>query len=250
METEQTLPRRVVIIPALDEEQAIGRVLDDLPREEQTTVIVVDNGSRDQTAAVARERGALVVAEPRRGYGAACLAGIAAAPAADVVVFLDADYSDDPAELPLLLAPLQRGTADLVIGSRMILAESRRALLPQARFGNWLSGLLLSRLFGARATDLGPFRAIRADALQALDMDDRDFGWTVQMQARAFAMKMAVEEVPVSYRDRIGVSKISGTVSGSVRAGVTILRTIFAEWRLRRRRPRWVRPGERKSGVG
>ncbi|MFH0945045.1 MAG: glycosyltransferase family 2 protein [Planctomycetota bacterium] len=229
--------RVVVVIPALNEERGIGKVLADLPSGELLEVIVVDNGSSDRTAEVARSLGARVIEEAERGYGAACLAGIAAAKECDVVAFVDADYSDFPGELPELLAPIERGEADLVIGSRMIQKESRAALLPQARFGNWLSGLLLSRLFGAKVTDLGPFRAIRSAALRALEMDDRRFGWTVQMQARAFARGFRVREVPVSYRPRIGKSKISGTLMGSFRAGMTILWTIGAEF-LRRRRPR------------
>jgi glycosyltransferase involved in cell wall biosynthesis len=222
--------RVVVIIPALDEERAISRVLDELPAGRVLQVIVVDNGSTDQTAAVARRHGARVITEPFRGYGAACLAGIAAAPACDVIAFMDADYSDFPEELPRLLAPIEAGQADLVIGSRMLEPRSRAALLPQARFGNWLAGALLSRLYGARVSDLGPFRAIRREALSVLGLDDRRFGWTVQMQARALARGLAVVEVPVSYRERIGRSKISGTMSGTLRAGTAILWTIAREF--------------------
>lgn len=221
--------RVIVIIPALDEEAAIGRVLADLPRDRIERVIVVDNGSVDRTAEVARSHGAEVVAEPRRGYGSACLAGIARASDAEVIAFVDADYSDHPEELTALLAPIENGTADLVIGSRMTLPESRRALLPQARFGNWLAALLLRWRYGALVTDLGPFRAIRADALRALEMRDRDFGWTVEMQARAFARGLRVVEVPVRYRPRIGQSKITGTILGSLRAGFKILFTIARE---------------------
>ena len=226
----------VVIIPALNEERSIGKVLDELPADRVARVIVVDNGSTDRTAEVARQHGAKAIDEPYRGYGAACLAGLAAAAACDVIVFVDADYSDFPGERPRLLDPIEAGQAELVIGSRMLEPESRAALLPQARFGNWLSGALLSRLFGAKVSDLGPFRAMRADALSALCMDDRRFGWTVQMQARALAMGMRVVEVPVSYRKRIGQSKISGTLTGTFRAGTTILWTIGREFLTRRRR--------------
>lgn len=221
--------RVIVIIPALDEEAAIGRVLRDLPRDRVTRVVVVDNGSKDRTAEVARSHGAEVVTEPRRGYGSACLAGIAQAGDAEVIAFLDADYSDHPEELPSLLDPIENGDADLVIGSRMVWPESRRALLPQARFGNWLASLLLHWRYGARVSDLGPFRAIRRDALERLEMRDRDYGWTVEMQARAFARGLRVVEVPVRYRPRIGQSKISGTIRGSVKAGIKILFTIARE---------------------
>lgn len=223
--------RVAVIIPALDEEAAIGRVLEDLPRAGVVEVLVVDNGSRDRTAEVARAHGARVVAEPRRGYGAACLAGIAALSDCDAVAFLDADYSDHPEELPRVLEPLASGRADLAVGSRMLLPASRAALLPQARFGNWLASRLLRLRFGVAVTDLGPFRAVTRSALALLAMDDRDYGWTVQMQARALRLGLRVVEVPVSYRPRIGTSKISGTVVGSVRAGVKILATIARESR-------------------
>lgn len=221
--------RVVVILPALDEEASIGRVLADLPRDRVARIIVVDNGSCDRTAEVARAHGAEVVSEPERGYGAACLAGIAQARDADVIVFLDADYSDHPEELPRLLEPIERGTADLVIGSRMLLPESRAALLPQARFGNWLASRLLRLRYCANVSDLGPFRAIRRDALERLEMRDRNYGWTVEMQARAFARGVRVAEVAVRYRPRIGKSKITGTISGSLKAGSKILFTIARE---------------------
>lgn len=230
-----------VVIPALDEEEALPLVLQALPRALVHDLVVVDNGSRDGTAEAARRHGARVVREERRGYGSACLAGIRALRPCDVVVFLDADHSDHPEELPLLLAPIERGEADLVIGTRMVRRESRRALLPQARFGNRLAALLLRLLYGGRATDLGPFRAIRREALARLRMDDRDFGWTAQMQARAFRLGLSVVEVPVSYRERVGRSKITGTVSGTVRAGWKILFTLARE-RLRPR-PRDERAG-------
>jgi glycosyltransferase involved in cell wall biosynthesis len=187
----------------------------------------------------AREAGAIVVSEPRRGYGRACLAGLAevdAGSAPDVVVFMDADMSDRPEELPDVLAPIVCGEADLVIGSRVLGAGAGRAeagaLLPQARFGNWLASRLMRVLFGLRCTDLGPFRVVRGESLRSLGMSDLDFGWTVEMQLRAHLRGLRVEEVPVRYRSRVGQSKITGTVSGTVRAGYKILKTIFA-YRLR-----------------
>jgi len=234
-------PRIGVLIPALDEEDALPLVLSEIPRELADTIVVVDNGSRDRTAQAARAGGARVVFEPRRGYGQACLAGIDALLGAaagrealgeqDVIVFLDADHSDYPEDLPCLLEPILAGEADLVVGSRMLDPESRRALLPQARFGNRLACGLMRLLFGARHTDLGPFRAIRVAALERLGMRDRDFGWTVEMQLKAVVLGLRVREVPVRYRARIGQSKISGTLSGSVRAGWKILGWILG-WRL------------------
>jgi len=192
-------------------------------------VIVADNGSTDSTARVAREHGAMVVFEPRRGYGAACLKAIAAlgADPPDVVLFLDADLSDDPTEAPLVLGPILEGRADLVVGSRVLGEREPGALTPHARFGNWLATRLLAALYGARYTDLGPFRAIRYDALLSLGMKDRDFGWTVEMQVKAARHGLRHAEVPVRYRRRMGRSKISGTLSGSVRAGAKIL-TVLA----------------------
>ena len=221
------------MIPARDEAQALPGVLAALPRAGEgwrlRRVVVVDNGSRDATAAVARAAGAEVVAEPRPGYGAACLAGLAALAAAppDVVAFLDADDSDDPRELPLVLAPLLAGAAELAIGARVAAGREPGALTPPQAFGNRLAAALLRLAFGVRVTDLGPFRAARWPALAALRMRDRDFGWTVEMQARAFAARQRVVEVPVSCRRRrLGRSKISGTVRGVLAAGAKILFTI------------------------
>jgi glycosyltransferase involved in cell wall biosynthesis len=225
-------PAIAVVIPALDEEQAIGKVLRDIP-EGARQVVVVDNGSRDRTAEVARGLGAEVVAEPRRGYGQACLTGIAQLDRPDIVVFLDGDYSDYPEEMSELVAPLLTGEADLVIGSRTLGQREKGALLPQARFGNWLSTLLIRLLFGVSFTDLGPFRALRFDALQRLAMQDRDFGWTVEMQVKAARLGLRAVEVPVRYRRRIGTSKITGTLSGTLRAGHKILWTIFRYARYR-----------------
>jgi len=178
---------------------------------------------------VARQHGATVVAEPRRGYGAACLAGLRylSGHPPDIVVFLDGDFSDHPEEVPLLLAPIRREGCDLVIGSRTRGVREPGSLLPQARLGNRLATFLLRILYGVRYTDLGPFRAARYDRLMALGMSDGDFGWTVEMQARAALAGWKTAEVPVSYRRRLGASKITGTFSGSLRAGSKILRTLF-----------------------
>ena len=222
-----------VIIPALDEEDAIVRVLGDLPQPGRAQdgilydVIVVDNGSTDRTAARAAQMGARVVHEPRRGYGQACLAGLAAVEGPDVVLFLDGDYSDYPEEAATLIAPIREQTADLVIGSRVLGDRESGALLPQARLGNALATTLIRLMYGVRYTDLGPFRAIRYSSLQLLEMSDPDFGWTVEMQVKAARLGLRAVEVPVRYRKRIGKSKISGTLIGTVRAGHKILWTIF-----------------------
>jgi glycosyltransferase involved in cell wall biosynthesis len=188
--------------------------------------VVVDNGSHDRTAEVARAAGARVVSEPRRGYGQACLAGIAAAEGADVFVFLDGDHSDHPRQLPDVLAPILAGEADLVIGSRALGRRGKGSHPLHAVLGTRLSVALMNRLIGTRATDLGPFRAVTAEALGRLDMRDRNFGWTVEMQVKAARRGLRVREVPVDYRPRVGRSKVSGTLLGSVRAGARILGTI------------------------
>jgi glycosyltransferase involved in cell wall biosynthesis len=218
-------PRIVAIIPALDEEAAIGLVLAEIPAS-VAEVVVVDNGSRDGTAAVARAAGARVVWEPRRGYGQACLAGIEAACDADLLVFLDADHSDDASQLDALLAPILAGTADMVVGSRQLGHRAPGAHPWHAVLGTRLSVALMNLLVGTRATDLGPFRAITAGGLRRLEMQDRTFGWTVEMQLKAARRGLRVVEVPVDYRPRIGRSKVSGTLSGSLRAGIKILGTI------------------------
>ena len=220
-------PKIAVVIPAHNEEAAIGKVLAAIPGCLVGQVVVVDNGSTDATAARARSMGATVVREERRGYGRACLAGIAALGNPDIVVFLDGDFSDYPEEMPALIAPLLESNADLVIGSRTLGKRQRGAILPQARLGTVLAPRLIRRFFGVAFTDLGPFRAIRFDALNRLNMEDCDFGWTVEMQVKAARMGMRVAEVPVRYRRRIGDSKISGTIRGSLGAGCKILLTIF-----------------------
>ncbi len=222
-----------VIIPAYNEEASIGLVIAELPHALLREVIVCDNNSRDRTPEVAAAAGATVVHEGRAGYGSACLRGmqhIAARPVSehpDIVVFIDGDHSDYPQQLPELVAPILNGGYDLVIGSRARgEAEAGSMTVPQV-FGNWLATNLIRWLYGYEFTDLGPFRAIRYPSLVALAMRDPDFGWTVEMQVRAAKAGMKCTEVPVSYRRRIGVSKISGTVRGTVLAGHKILWTIF-----------------------
>ena len=219
------------VIPAWNEAASIGTVLARLPSPPVRRVVVADNGSTDETAAIARAHGAVVVFEPRRGYGAACLRALEAlrADPPEVVLFLDADGSDDPTEAAQILDPILRDHADLVIGSRVRGRREPGALAPHARFGNWLATRLLQWLYGARYTDLGPFRAIRYEALQALGMKDRDFGWTVEMQIKAARRGVRHTEVPVRYRKRVGRSKISGTILGLARAGMKILGTIAAD---------------------
>jgi glycosyltransferase involved in cell wall biosynthesis len=259
-------PCVAVVIPALDEEATLPLVLAGLPRDAHDLVVVGDNGSRDRTAEIARAAGAVVVGEPRRGYGSACLAALAVldglrphqdaaargahlVPLADedVVAFVDADFSDDPLDLRAIVAPILDGRADFVVGSRTLAPESRHALTPQQRFGNALSCWLLRVLFGARHTDLGPFRAIRVGALRHLAMRDRDYGWTIEMQLKARVARLAVVEVPVRYRARAGgESKVSGTLAGSLRAGWKILGWILG-WRMKLltgavRIPTYLRP--------
>jgi glycosyltransferase involved in cell wall biosynthesis len=221
------LIKLAVIIPALNEEQSLGGVLASLPAGLYSQVVVVDNGSTDRTAEIARAAGATVVREPRRGYGSACLRGITALdPAAEVVVFMDADASDVPAEAFALVEPIAAGRADLVIGSRTRGQAEAGSLAPHQRFGNWLATTLIRLLYGHRYTDLGPFRAIRASSLRTLAMRDPGYGWTIEMQIKALQKGLRVAEAPVSYRRRIGSSKISGNFRASVAAGCKILWTI------------------------
>ncbi|MBK6580218.1 MAG: glycosyltransferase family 2 protein [Sandaracinaceae bacterium] len=213
-----------VVIPALNEEAALPLVLGDIPRDLVRRVVVADNGSTDRTAEVARAHDAEVVHQPERGYGAACLAALEhlRADPPDVVVFLDGDHADDATQLGLLLAPLLRGEADLVLGSR-VAGATHGALTPQQRVGNRVACVALRTLYGARYTDLGPFRAIRWDALAQLNMVDRNYGWTVEMQIKAAQRGLRHVEVPVRYRPRVGTSKVSGTVRGTLGASYKIL---------------------------
>ena len=220
-----------VIIPAFNEENSVGRVVRDIPAGLVREVVVVNNNSNDQTAIEAALAGATVLHEPIQGYGRACLRGIVytqqSQPPPDIVVFIDADYSDFPAEMPTLIAPILSGQADLVIGSRALGHREQGSMTPQQIFGNWLATTLLRRFYGVNFTDLGPFRAVRFSTLLALDMQDTTYGWTVEMQLKAAKMGFKTAEVPVSYRKRIGHSKISGTVKGTVLAGYKILATLF-----------------------
>jgi len=223
-----------VIIPAFNEEKSLPLVLTHLPADWVRRVLVCDNGSTDATAEVARKHGAVVVYEPKRGYGSACLAGmryLSSLPASEhpeIVVFLDGDFSDYPEDLPKVATPVLNGSQDLVIGSRMLGGMAPGAMTLPQRFGNWLAPVLIRMRFGYEFTDLGPFRAIRWDKLQALGMQDPNYGWTVEMQVRAAQQKLRCSEVPVRYRTRAaGKSKVSGTIKGTVLAGLKIISTIY-----------------------
>lgn len=224
----------MVIIPAFNEENSVGQVVREIPAGLVDEVVVVNNNSNDQTAVEAARAGATVLNEPVQGYGRACLRGIDYArnrhQKPDLVVFLDADYSDYPAEMTALVAPILADEADMVIGSRALGNRQRGAMTPQQVVGNWLATTLLRWLYGVRYTDLGPFRAIRFSSLLALDMQDKTYGWTVEMQLKAAKKGLRITEVPVNYRRRIGFSKISGTVRGTVLAGYKIITTIFKYW--------------------
>ena len=224
-----------VIIPTRNEARAIGRVLADLPADLITEVVVVDNHSSDGTPEIAARMGARVVREPRRGYGRACLTGLAHTSAPDVVVFLDGDYSDRPVELPRLLAPISEGRADITLGSRLTGPRMPGALPWHAAFGNRLAAGLISLLFGQRITDLGPFRAARADVLRVLTLEETTYGWAVEMILKGALRGFRIVEVPVSYHSRIGKSKISGTISGTVGAAWFIFSRILRYYFRRRR---------------
>lgn len=214
-----------VIIPALNEEQAIANVITDIPNWVDQ-IIVVDNGSTDCTVEIAKHLGAHILHEPQQGYGKACLTGITAAKTHDVIVFLDGDYSDYPDEMHKIVDPIVDEDYDLVIGSRALGGAERGALTIPQKFGNWLACSLMWLIWRTNYTDLGPFRAIRTDALQRLNMQDTNYGWTIEMQIKAHKNGLKTCEVPIRYRVRIGTSKISGTIKGTVLAGVKILGTI------------------------
>lgn len=220
--------RVIVIIPAFNEARSIGKVIGDLPKDVIEEVVVVNNASTDETEENARAAGATVIREQRQGYGWACLKGIeyAKTKTPDVIVFLDGDYSDHPEEIAHLLKPIQENKADFVLGSRMIGNREPGAMLPQALIGNRIACGLMQLFWGGRYTDLGPFRAIRFKELMALGMEDKTYGWTIEMQIKALKADMRYQEVPVSYRKRVGVSKITGTVSGTIKASFKILWTI------------------------
>jgi len=224
-----------VVIPTRNEAQAIGRVLADLPPDIVNEIIVVDSGSSDGTPDIAARLGAQVISEARRGYGRACLTGLAAASAPDVVVFLDGDYSDRPAELPLLLAPIAEGRADITIGSRLAGPRTPGALSWHALFGNWLAASLIKSLYGVKISDLGPFRAARVDTLRAVELQETTYGWAVELILKGAIHGFRIVEVPVSYHPRIGKSKISGTFRGTLGAAWFILSRI-AGYYFRRRK--------------
>jgi glycosyltransferase involved in cell wall biosynthesis len=223
-----------VIIPTHNEVSAIGRVLADLPRDLVTEILVVDSNSTDGTPEIAANMGACVLQEPRRGYGRACLTGLASADAPDIVVFLDGDYSDRPAELPILLAPILDGRADITLGSRLGSQSIAGALPWHAAFGNRLAALLIRVLYGVKLSDLGPFRAARAEVLRRLELEEPTYGWAVELILKGALGGFRIVEVPVSYHPRIGKSKISGTVRGTIGAGWFII-TLIVRYYFRRR---------------
>ncbi|WP_412986617.1 glycosyltransferase family 2 protein [Pontimicrobium sp. IMCC45349] len=224
------MPSIKVIIPAYNEEDSIAKVINDIPKSVEE-VIVVSNNSTDATETNAKNAGATVLSETRKGYGYACLKGMDYVAQQklqpDIIVFLDGDYSDYPEELTKIVAPIVKDNLDFVIGARVKRLREQGAMTPQQVFGNWLACFLMKLMFGAKFTDLGPFRAIKYDKLLALQMEDKTYGWTVEMQLKALKQKLSYTEIPVNYRNRIGISKVSGTVKGSVMAGIKILGWIF-----------------------
>ena len=227
-------PHITVIIPAFNEENSVGNVIRDIPKEWVREIIVANNNSNDKTRINAQKAGAIVVDEPRQGYGYACLKGMEFLKenniVPDIVVFLDADYSDYPEQLPDVVRPIIEEDADLVIGSRALGKKERMSMTPQQVFGNWLATFLIKKLYKVEFTDLGPFRAVKYKSLLAIDMQDTTYGWTVEMQVKACKLKMKCVEVPVDYKVRIGKSKVSGTVKGTLMAGYKIITTIFKYW--------------------
>lgn len=219
-----------VVIPAFNEESSIGNVVRDIPKDLVKEIIVVNNNSTDNTVRVAETAGATVLTEKEKGYGAACLKGIgyvADKADADIVVFLDGDYSDYPEQMRELIQPIIKENYDMVIGSRSLGKRDNGSMMPQQVFGNWLATTLIRLLYGYKFTDLGPFRAIQWEKLEEINMQDRNFGWTVEMQVKAAKLKFKCTEIPVDYRKRIGVSKVTGTIKGTFMAGYKILWTIF-----------------------
>ena len=230
MNQDQQKPLIYVIIPAFNESKSIGKVIADIPGM-VTEIIVVDNASTDNTGDFAKEKGATVLRENRKGYGYSCLKGMdyisKKAKENDIIVFLDGDYSDFPAEIKLLVSPIMTSGFDMVIGSRVLGERQKGSMLFQQIAGNWLATTLIKLFYNAHFTDLGPFRAITWNALQKINMKDKTFGWTVEMQVKAAKLNLKFTEIPVSYRKRIGVSKVSGTIKGTILAGYKILLTIF-----------------------
>lgn len=227
------MPDVKVIIPAFNEAASIGKVIADIPSFVQE-VIVVNNNSSDDTAAMASNAGATVLFEKNKGYGHACLKGIdylsTAGKTPDILVFLDGDYSDYPQELSTVIEPIVDGKAAFVVGARVKSLREKGSLTPQQVFGNWLACFLMQVLYGSRFTDLGPFRAIEWKTLERLKMRDKTYGWTVEMQLKVLRQRIKYKEIPVSYRKRIGVSKVSGTVKGTIFAGVKIIGWIFKHY--------------------
>lgn len=230
----ESFPRIYVLIPAWNEEKSLPLVIDGLPKDWVRQVVVCDNGSTDQTAKVAKAAGAQVIYQPLRGYGNACLAGmryldqLPSSEQPEIVVFLDGDFSDYPEELPKVVNPILTDKMDMVIGSRLLGGMEADAMTLPQRFGNWLAPALIRIIYGYQFSDLGPFRAVRWEALKAMDMKDRNYGWTVEMQVKAAKMRLKCTEVPVKYRKRnAGQSKVSGTVKGTILAGWKIITTII-----------------------
>lgn len=222
-------PVITVIIPAFNEERSIAKVINDISRELVQHVIVVNNNSTDNTAKVAEDAGAIVLSENRKGYGWACLKGIEHSKSlnTDIIVFMDGDYADYPEEIQQVVEPILDDEVDMVIGSRALGQKEKGSLTPQQVFGNWLATKLIRLFYGAKFTDLGPFRAIRSSSLDLLQMSDKTYGWTIEMQIKAVKKKLRFCEVPVNYKKRIGVSKVSGTVKGTVLAGIKIIFAVF-----------------------